>query len=490
MSKFNLLAVAVAASLAAPAAFALEVTPTAAHHNIAYVDVKDATSTVHVGEVAIKISDSDLIIGRTVGFSVRIDLEGGAEFAATVADPAVGAALPAPGAGVWTVTRAAGGTAGSNFVVFSVQPGADSTGVINGTALTFAASGIRLNKVAGLGTAGGSVSAKVTFADPGTAQPILTPVTQALVKSVNPLVYTVTGGDTTKKIDVGTTATTNSKTRFSPNGTIAHAAPERHFDAGTTTFGVTTGSAAARAVDAPADPFAWATTDEVSLTVGGSFSAFLATTPANSASVRLVTAGTCASPTTSVSGTVAAGSVTFPATAFSSLNSNTGILCFTAPSTNNVVIDATAISTQVTVTRKATSKTAAASGAALPMAYNGPVIDVDHFNPSSNANQVSYLRISNPSGAAGQVSISGVCDNGEAKSAVGLTLPAGQSILLTSAELENGAPAKGLATGLGACAVGKYRLTVTGEFNNMKVQNFLRNVTSGGMINTNVNNVN
>ena len=46
-------------------------------------------------------------------------------------------------------------------------------------------------------------------------------------------------------------------------------------------------------------------------------------------------------------------------------------------------------------------------------------------------------------------------------------------------------------TDLDRRATGKSRLTVTGEFNGMKVQNFLRNVTAdGGQINTNVNNQN
>ena len=69
---------------------------------------------------------------------------------------------------------------------------------------------------------------------------------------------------------------------------------------------------------------------------------------------------------------------------------------------------------------------------------------------------------------------------------VTLTLAACNSVLLTAADLANGA--KGLSGAFTQCATGKSRLTVTGEFAGMRVQNFLRNVTADGtQINTNVN---
>ena len=486
MSKFNLIALAVAATLAAPSAFAITVVPTATQTRVAHVDVEDDATVVSVGAIPVGIADTDLIIGRTVGFSVRIDLQGGAEFAAAPATVPVGSALQA-GAN-WTANLAAGGTAGDTFAVYSVQPAVGSTGVINGPALNFAANSIAIQNVAGLGTAGGTVSATVTFADPGTAQPILTPVSAVIVRSANPLAYDVAGGDTASKIDVGTTGAP-SKTRFSPTGSIGGAtAANRFFDAGAASVGVVTGAGAVRAVNDATAAFAWAAGDTVALTLAGTFNAFLATTPANGASVTLVTAGTCAAPTTVINGTVAAGGVTFPtSTAYSALGN--GILCFTTPTNTTTQIDASGVATSVTVRRTATTKTASASDAALPLVYNGPVVDVDHFNPASNANQISYLRIINPSAAAGLVTISGVCDNGTAQAPVTLTLAAGNAVLLTANDLATGA--KGLSGAFTQCATGKSRLTVTGEFNGMKVQNFLRNVTAdGGQINTNVNNQN
>ena len=486
MSKFNLIALAVAATLAAPSAFAITVVPTAAQTRVAHVDVVDDATVVAVGAIPVGIADTDLIIGRTVGFSVRIDLQGGAEFASAPATVPVGTALQAGAA--WTANLAAGGTAGDTFAVYSVQPAAGSTGVINGPALAFGANSITVQNVAGLGTVGGTVSATVTFADPGTAQPILTPVSAVIVRSANPLAYDVSGGDTASKIDVGT-AGAPSKTRFSPTGSIGGATTaNRFFDAGAAAVGVVTGTGAVRTVGDALAPFAWAAGDTVALTLAGTFNAFSATTPANGASVTLVTVGSCAAPTTTIPGTVAAGGVTFPAaTTFGALGN--GILCFTTPNNTTTQIDASSVATSVTVRRTATTKTATASDAALPLAYNGPVVEVDHFNPASNANQISYLRVINPSAAAGLVTISGVCDNGTAQAPVTLTLAAGNAVLLTANDLATGA--KGLSGAFTQCATGKSRLTVTGEFNGMKVQNFLRNVTAdGGQINTNVNNQN
>ena len=124
---------------------------------------------------------------------------------------------------------------------------------------------------------------------------------------------------------------------------------------------------------------------------------------------------------------------------------------------------------------------------------NGSSVPVMHFNPASNVDQQSYLRISNTYALPGVVRIVAVDDAGKkAATTVSFTLPAGQSMLVTAADLENGNAAKGIATGIGAPTQGKWRLTVSAEVpsGNLVVQNFLRNTTSAGVINTNVNNNN
>ncbi len=298
-------------------------------------------------------------------------------------------------------------------------------------------------------------------------------------------------------LDVGTSGgTVTSKTRFAPNGGINTAGTtSRTFGAGTLTVGVVSAPVAAvpRALDDAAAPFAWAGTDKVTVSLSGDLAAFKnVTTPAaNNAYVLLTATGTCLATTTNpnagiAAGTVAAGAVTFAAVNYSALSTGSAEICLVAP-TGNVVINSTDINTSVKVLRTATNAELSANGAASSIKYNGPVVEVDHFNPASNSSQISYLRIINPSSAPGLVSISGVCDNGDVQAPVSLTLAAGNAVLLTAADMAAGN--KGLSSSFAQCSAGKSRLTVTGEFNGMKVQNFLRNVTAdGGQINTNVNN--
>lgn len=126
------------------------------------------------------------------------------------------------------------------------------------------------------------------------------------------------------------------------------------------------------------------------------------------------------------------------------------------------------------------------------LAYNGAVVDVWHVNPAANAAQESYLRITNM-GATSNVVITGRDDAGVAGAAAAtLNLAAGKSVIVTSSDLENGNAAKGITGGFGA-GTGKWRVTVTAPqvvAGNLRVQNFLRNSTSAGIINTNVNNNN
>lgn len=119
------------------------------------------------------------------------------------------------------------------------------------------------------------------------------------------------------------------------------------------------------------------------------------------------------------------------------------------------------------------------------LVYDGSSQDVDFFNPSTNVNQQSFLRISNASTNTGLVTISGRCDNGTSVTNGTLTLAAQNSVLLTAQALAAGT---GMTTALGTCSAGgKLRLNVTGEFSPMKVQNFVKSVTASGEITTNYN---
>ena len=87
------------------------------------------------------------------------------------------------------------------------------------------------------------------------------------------------------------------------------------------------------------------------------------------------------------------------------------------------------------------------------------------FNPASNTNQVSRLRLVNPTDAEARATVTGVDDSGASPgSSVALTLPAGAACEVDAAELESG---RGLAcgepqAGLGDGA-GKWRLSVASE---------------------------
>ena len=86
------------------------------------------------------------------------------------------------------------------------------------------------------------------------------------------------------------------------------------------------------------------------------------------------------------------------------------------------------------------------------------------FNPASNVNQQSFVRISNLSSVDVNVSISGVDDSGTpGQSDLTLSLQPEQSVQLTSEDLETGNPEKGLTGALGSGS-GKWRLEMFSPF--------------------------
>ena len=85
--------------------------------------------------------------------------------------------------------------------------------------------------------------------------------------------------------------------------------------------------------------------------------------------------------------------------------------------------------------------------------------DVAFFNPGSNLDQESLLRLSNPGATSADVSVTGIDDAGRSPgTGVSVSIPAGKSRTYTAAELETGTDV-GLDGSLGDGA-GKWRLTV------------------------------
>ena len=112
----------------------------------------------------------------------------------------------------------------------------------------------------------------------------------------------------------------------------------------------------------------------------------------------------------------------------------------------------------------------------------GKVNDVFFFNPASNVNQVSSLRLVNLSSISGDVTISGIDDNGAVAPGgdVSINIPANSAIEITSQDLENGNVLLGLVGSLGNGS-GKWRLEVTSDLE-LKVLG-LMNTPSGFLTN-------
>ena len=96
----------------------------------------------------------------------------------------------------------------------------------------------------------------------------------------------------------------------------------------------------------------------------------------------------------------------------------------------------------------------------VPLSDEGYVVVI--FNPGSNENQASRLRIVNPGEEAVEVRIEGTDDAGDAgQSAVTLTVPGGAARTLPARALESG-QGDGLSGALGD-GKGKWRLVVTAD---------------------------
>ena len=92
------------------------------------------------------------------------------------------------------------------------------------------------------------------------------------------------------------------------------------------------------------------------------------------------------------------------------------------------------------------------------------LIKVWMFNPGSNKNQASKLRVINNGSSTAKVTISGVDDAGNSGPGTDLifNLPYASVTEITATELENGSSEKGLTGGIGD-GRGKWRLTVTSD---------------------------
>ena len=112
-----------------------------------------------------------------------------------------------------------------------------------------------------------------------------------------------------------------------------------------------------------------------------------------------------------------------------------------------------------------------------------PVGEAGHrvvtFNPASNDDQVSRLRLVNPGNASAEATVTGIDDAGASPGgSVQVSVPTGGAVTLTSEELETGA---GLTGSLGD-GTGKWRLAVTSE-RDIVAMSLLANLGTGHLTN-------
>ena len=103
---------------------------------------------------------------------------------------------------------------------------------------------------------------------------------------------------------------------------------------------------------------------------------------------------------------------------------------------------------------------------------------VDIFNPASNRNQVSRIRVSNQSDRVATVNVTGIDDAGVMRGPATFSLAPFATIELTASDLENGSSAKGVSGGIGD-GQGKWRLEVSSD-ESISVMNLLE--APGGFI--------
>lgn len=111
--------------------------------------------------------------------------------------------------------------------------------------------------------------------------------------------------------------------------------------------------------------------------------------------------------------------------------------------------------------------------------------EVVTFNPASNTNQVSQLRVINPGAEDAAVTIDGVDDSGAAGAAsIALTVAAGQAVTLTAQNLENGMADDGAVAFTGALGdgAGKWRLHVAAD-QPIQVMSLLHSRNTGNLTN-------
>lgn len=499
MSKFNLnktvLGTALAVAMVAGTASAATITygsTTKAPHAFEVTNLTSGSGATanplanRTGTVIYTAETGDALIGQTQALNVRLTFTGAN----------CGAAPTPTSTQVNAVVSAISCTPGANVLMFTLTPG---TALTAGEIFTIPSGTLAVAAATALNTVGGSVQISVDVREQAGSQ-------NPIQGSVSSTLLTATQSSTVTFASSGTTiaSVASGKTDFITTGT------DTFIDKNNVKLGKITlasnpntvsalGSGAVFTDNGSAGDFKFDTVGTLSVAQSARDRLAVEVNFTDSTGFSQVTlqSAECSVGTTTQNN--AAGSLAVLTKATNkytgSIDLNTAAgesfnVCGRTNGTDAIANQTVTIAANLDLlTGRDTALTAAATGGII--GFDGISTDVFAFNPAKNASIVSFLRITNPSTTTGNVTITGICDDGTKGTDSSFSLTAGHSILLTSSNIENGGNT--LTPGLGACVdtnatpANKYRLNVTGEFPKMMVQNFTRNVTTAGTVLSNTN---
>lgn len=463
---------------------------------------RQAGTTVTMTQlVNVQIELGDALIGRTTGFQARITLLDGARFNTALTSGSI--TLGAAAVGGWTSTLAAGGVVNGTVAQFQIAPAAPGDTITSGQLFQIAA--LNLNQV----STTGNTRIRIELIDPVTGLTIAGAVNNApgnnfdqeriIISRPNGLNIACAEQANAARIDVAGDAADGNP------------APGAAFVAFPWTIGgpfIGGNNLVPADNDASLGTIDWQTTNGYALNIGaGGDSAFVTITGTDLTNLGFFAVPAAQSCTTGTvvgvfTKTPALPAVQTTATLNTTFNAINTLVAGTfvagpvvAPAVNGslrICVNGTgaAIAAQTLTAQAGINTTAEATACPISsLQKNGSTVNIANLPPAGNPTQEGLVRIVNNSTLSGRVTIRAKDDTGaNGTSAVTFTLPAGRSVVYTTAELESGTaatvtPAKPALSGSFGDGAGRWRVNIVGEFDNMQAQAYVRNVNNDALSN-------
>ena len=456
---------------------------------------RQAGTTVTMTQlVNVQIELGDALIGRTTGFQARITLLDNARFNTALTSGSI--TLGGAAVGGWTSTLAAGGAVNGTVAQFQISPAAPGDTITSGQLFEIAA--LNLNQV----STTGNTRIRIELIDPVTGLTIAGAVNNApgnnfdqeriIISRPNGLTVACTEQVNADRIDVAGDAADGNPAA----GAAFVAFPWTiggPFVGGNNLVVANNVSSRGTVAWTTSNGFGLTNTDTISIRLTGTNFANLSFYAVPAAAACAV-ANSVGSFTLSPALPAVQNIATFNETVLAINTAQPGTITTGVPSSgtlricaqgNGSVISAQSITGEAGI--NATYESTACPVAALQ--NNGSTVNIANLPPAGNPTQEGLIRIVNNSTLSGRVTIRAKDDAGaNGTSPVTFTLPAGRSVLYTTAELETGTaaavtPAKPDLTGSFGDGAGRWRVNIVGEFDNMQVQAYVRNVNNDALSN-------